>query len=192
VDARANRERLLAAASELFRAQGINVEMREIADRAEIAVGTIYRNFPSKDDLIITILRDGISSATAYAAEAEATSSTLAAVRLLLLGHLALVERYGWLFDAYLNGQLPERCRVELKSSAQEYALRARLSRLIERAIDEGALRPGLSPQVSAAMLAGAVVSWNSIDLLTTRTPEQLIDEVLNALLNPWQASEGE
>jgi AcrR family transcriptional regulator len=186
-DAQANRERLLAAARDLFREKGIHVEVREIAERAELAVGTIYRNFPSKDGLIIAILREGISAATADAAAGEAGNDPMAGLRALLRRHLALVERYGWLFDAYLNGQLPESCRAELQSSSQEYAFRARLRRLLDRAVANGSLRPGLSTQVAAAMLAGAVASWSSTELLTTRTPEQLVDEILESLLSSWR-----
>jgi AcrR family transcriptional regulator len=187
IDARANRERLLDAARDLFRERGINVEMREIAERADLAVGTIYRNFPSKDELIIAILREGISAATADAAAGEETADPVAGVRFLLARHLALVARYGWLFDAYLSGQLPERCREELQSSAQGYAFRVRLRRMLDRAMADGDLRPGLSSQVAAAMLAGAVVSWNSNELLATRSPEQLVDEILETFLNAWQ-----
>ena len=189
-DAQANRARLLEAARDLFREKGISVEMREIAERAELSVGTIYRNFPSKDGLISAILREGISAATTDAVASETAADPMTGLRALLRHHLALVERYGWLFDAYLNGQLPERCRVELQSSSQEYALRPRLRRLLDRAVENSSLRAGPSTQVAAAMLAGAVVSWASTELLATRTAEQLVDEAIESLLSSWHPAD--
>ncbi|RMI31795.1 TetR/AcrR family transcriptional regulator [Nocardia stercoris] len=51
-DARSNRDQILAAALILFREQGIDVAMKEIADRAGVGVGTLYRRFPDRDTLI--------------------------------------------------------------------------------------------------------------------------------------------
>lgn len=51
-DARRNRERVLAAARKLFETQGVAVEMAEIARKAGVGVGTIYRHFPTKEALI--------------------------------------------------------------------------------------------------------------------------------------------
>jgi AcrR family transcriptional regulator len=51
-DARSNRDQILAAARALFREQGIEVPMKEIADRAGVGVGTLYRRFPDRGALI--------------------------------------------------------------------------------------------------------------------------------------------
>jgi AcrR family transcriptional regulator len=51
-DARRNREAVLAAAKELFAEQGLDAQMPEIARAAKVGVGTVYRHFPTKDDLI--------------------------------------------------------------------------------------------------------------------------------------------
>jgi AcrR family transcriptional regulator len=51
-DARRNREAVLAAAKELFADQGLDAQMPEIAKAAKVGVGTVYRHFPTKDDLI--------------------------------------------------------------------------------------------------------------------------------------------
>ena len=47
-DARLNRERILAAACEVFAEQGLDGEIREVAERAGVAVGTIYRHFENR------------------------------------------------------------------------------------------------------------------------------------------------
>ncbi|WP_197686268.1 TetR/AcrR family transcriptional regulator [Actinoplanes derwentensis] len=51
-DARDNRERILAAARELFAAEGLDVPMREIARRADVGPATLYRRFPTKESLV--------------------------------------------------------------------------------------------------------------------------------------------
>ncbi|MDN5853602.1 MAG: TetR/AcrR family transcriptional regulator [Actinomycetia bacterium] len=51
-DARSNRDRVLAAARDLFAERGIDVGMREIARRAEVGPATLYRRFPTKQDVI--------------------------------------------------------------------------------------------------------------------------------------------
>lgn len=52
-DARDNRERILAAARELFAADGLDVPMREIARRADVGPATLYRRFPTKESLVV-------------------------------------------------------------------------------------------------------------------------------------------
>jgi AcrR family transcriptional regulator len=51
-DARRNRERVLKVARELFERKGLSVEISEIARRASVGVGTVYRHFPTKEALI--------------------------------------------------------------------------------------------------------------------------------------------
>jgi AcrR family transcriptional regulator len=51
-DARRNREAVLKAATELFAEQGLDAQMPDIAKAAKVGVGTVYRHFPTKDDLI--------------------------------------------------------------------------------------------------------------------------------------------
>jgi AcrR family transcriptional regulator len=51
-DARRNRERVLAAAREQFTQRGLDVHMEQIARAAGVGVGTVYRHFPTKEDLV--------------------------------------------------------------------------------------------------------------------------------------------
>jgi AcrR family transcriptional regulator len=55
-DARRNRARVLAAAQEAFAAEGIAVPLDEIARRAGVGAGTVYRHFPTKEALFETIV----------------------------------------------------------------------------------------------------------------------------------------
>lgn len=54
-DARRNYEALLAAARELFLEQGPDAPMDEVAKRAGVGAGTLYRHFPSRNDLIAAV-----------------------------------------------------------------------------------------------------------------------------------------
>jgi AcrR family transcriptional regulator len=55
-DARRNRERILDAARELFADEGVDVCVNEIAERAGVGVATIFRRFPTKDDLLVAVV----------------------------------------------------------------------------------------------------------------------------------------
>jgi AcrR family transcriptional regulator len=61
-DARRNRERLLEAARAAFAADGLSVSLDEIARRAGVGPGTLYRHFPAKEDLFEAVLRDRLRS----------------------------------------------------------------------------------------------------------------------------------
>jgi AcrR family transcriptional regulator len=66
-DAERNRRRVLDAAQALFRERGLDVGVAEIAQRAGVGRGTLFRNFPTKQDLIAAIIIDRIDQATEYA-----------------------------------------------------------------------------------------------------------------------------
>jgi AcrR family transcriptional regulator len=51
-DARRNREAIVAAAKKLFADAGLEAQMPDVAKAAKVGVGTVYRHFPTKDDLI--------------------------------------------------------------------------------------------------------------------------------------------
>jgi AcrR family transcriptional regulator len=55
-DAQRNLVRVLDAAREVFAEQGIDAPVTEIADRAGVGVGTIFRRFPTKDDLLVAVV----------------------------------------------------------------------------------------------------------------------------------------
>lgn len=57
-DARRNRARILAAAEEVFAEKGPAGSTEEVAARAEVAIGTVFRHFPAKQDLLQAIMKD--------------------------------------------------------------------------------------------------------------------------------------
>jgi AcrR family transcriptional regulator len=75
-DARRNAEALLDAAAEAFVADGVDVPVRDIAARAGVGVGTIYRHFPTRADLIVAVYRHQVEACAQAGPILLATSST--------------------------------------------------------------------------------------------------------------------
>ncbi|SHN45186.1 transcriptional regulator, TetR family [Cryptosporangium aurantiacum] len=61
-DARRNEAALLEAAAEVFVAAGVDAPVRDIAARAGVGVGTIYRHFPTRADLIVAVYRHQVEA----------------------------------------------------------------------------------------------------------------------------------
>jgi AcrR family transcriptional regulator len=72
-DARRNEQTLLAAAAEVFVTAGVEAPVRDIATKAGVGIGTIYRHFPTRADLIIAVYRHQVEAC------AEAGPALLAA-----------------------------------------------------------------------------------------------------------------
>jgi AcrR family transcriptional regulator len=71
-DARRNREAVLAAARKRFAKCGLECQMEDIARTAGVGVGTVYRHFPTKGDLIAALVADRFERLAARAREALA------------------------------------------------------------------------------------------------------------------------
>ena len=61
-DARRNEETLLDAAASAFVTSGVDVPVRDIAARAGVGLGTIYRHFPTRADLIVAVYRHQVEA----------------------------------------------------------------------------------------------------------------------------------
>src|SRR4051794_25185236 len=68
-DARRNRERVLMAAREVFGEQGREAQMDDVARRAMVGVGTVYRHFPTKEALIDSLVLETFERIIAVAVE---------------------------------------------------------------------------------------------------------------------------
>jgi AcrR family transcriptional regulator len=69
-DAQRNRQRILEAARALFAERGLDVTLDQVAARAGVGVGTVYRRFPNKEELIDALFEDRIAGIAAFAREA--------------------------------------------------------------------------------------------------------------------------
>ncbi|MFE7173680.1 TetR/AcrR family transcriptional regulator [Streptomyces sp. NPDC057616] len=61
-DARRNKETLLNAAAEVFVTSGVEAPVRDIAAKAGVGLGTIYRHFPTRADLIVAVYRHQVDA----------------------------------------------------------------------------------------------------------------------------------
>jgi AcrR family transcriptional regulator len=152
-DAQRNRERIQAAALELFAERGVEVTLDDIAERAGVGVGTVYRRFPNKDVLLDELFEARIAE---LAAHAEA----------------ALAERDAWkAFVGFLEnvaeGFSQNRALSTLilqTDRGQEHVARAReriapaVYALIERAQAEGGLRDDFD-QADTRMILGMLAA---------------------------------
>lgn len=89
-DARRNKENLLDAAAAVFVASGVDAPVREIAARAGVGLGTIYRHFPTRADLIIAVYRHQVDACAEAGPALLATGAT---------PHAALGEWIGLFVD---------------------------------------------------------------------------------------------
>lgn len=82
-DARRNAETLLAAAAAAFVDSGVDAPVRDIASRAGVGVGTIYRHFPTRADLVVAVYRHQVEACAEAGPRllAEAGSPVLALTR---------------------------------------------------------------------------------------------------------------
>ncbi|WP_214104717.1 TetR/AcrR family transcriptional regulator [Acrocarpospora catenulata] len=81
-DALRNQQTLLAAAAAVFVTSGVDAPMREIAARAGVGLGTIYRHFPTRADLIVAVYRHQVEAcAEAGPTLLTETDSPFAALR---------------------------------------------------------------------------------------------------------------
>jgi AcrR family transcriptional regulator len=69
-DAERNRRRLLAAAREVFRDRGVAATLNDVAHHAGLGVGTVYRHFANKEELIDALFDDMVTTVDGYVQEA--------------------------------------------------------------------------------------------------------------------------
>jgi AcrR family transcriptional regulator len=104
VDAQRNIDALLEAAKLLFLSSGVDVPMKEIADSAGVGVGTLYRHFPLRSDLISAVFRREIDACAAEASALAATHAPDAALELWLQRYTGFVATKHGLAAALHSG----------------------------------------------------------------------------------------
>ena len=171
-DALANRDRLIEAARSLFVERGVDAEMKEIAERAGLGVGTIYRNFATKDDLVAAIVESCMLEALV---ELRRTME-IGDLRARLMANFdiawSFAERFGPLIRAIgVRGAQFER------HPAEEF--QALLLVTFEAGLAAGVVRPGLEPVFVAHYLATQFQAY--VDLRAFH-PEAVVREQLTRL----------
>ncbi|SRX79067.1 TetR family transcriptional regulator [Amycolatopsis mediterranei S699] [Mycolicibacterium parafortuitum] len=140
-DAERNRQRILAAARDLFATRGLEPHLNDIAHHAGVGVGTIYRRFASKEDLLEALFDDAMHQLADYAEEALRFPDSW--------------EGFSWFMERMCELTATDRGMREIAFSkayggervcAARDRLKPLLGQLVERAQADGHVRRDLSP----------------------------------------------
>ncbi len=136
-DARRNYERLVAAAREVFAAEGEGASMEAVARKAEVGVGTLYRHFPRRIDLVEAVYTTDVDELVQAAERAMADLEPWPAV----VAFLEAFVRYAQSKRTFLN-ELREAFEKnpDLRSASRE-RINAVTDLVIRRAQDAGVVR---------------------------------------------------
>jgi AcrR family transcriptional regulator len=124
-DARRNRARLIASARKLFATRGVDVPVEDITQDAGVGMGTLYRHFPTKEELIDAVLEDAFDDYVALADAALEQEDARAGLESFLEGALAASAANRGL--AEVAGQRVTAMRRRLKPKLRELAARTGL-----------------------------------------------------------------
>lgn len=136
-DAAVNRERLLAAAGELFAEHGLEITLNDIAHHAGVGVGTAYRRFANKEEVIDALFEQRLQQVAAVAKDALADPDAWH-------GIVTFLERT-------LDMQFGDRGLTQIMNNSALGDARVRdardriaplMTRLVERAKQQGVVRP--------------------------------------------------
>lgn len=155
-DAVANRNRLVQAARDAFAELGAAAEVKDIAERAGVGVGTIYRHFANKDELLHEVVVEAVNEFEREVEGCEALADPVEALRRHLAALLNITAHYGWLIDAVISGLLPEKTTEGLDDWNPDWHLVA----VLQRGIDAGAFDPDIDLLVASNLLLGLTVAW--------------------------------
>ena len=160
-DAQRNRERILEVAKQVFTRRGAAASMDEIVQRAKIGPGTLYRHFPSRDDLLAAVYISEVEKL----AEAQRTLSAelppveaLRAWMLVFIDYIAAKKIIAPALDAMVGG--PSQVYQQSTRVMEEAA-----NALASRAVASGDLRPDVDPMdmlraIYGISSAGSTDDW--------------------------------
>jgi AcrR family transcriptional regulator len=159
-DARRNYERLLTAATAAFAEHGADdVSLEEIARRAGVGIGTLYRHFPARQALLEAVYRDQVDGLDALGAKLLTAESPGAA-----LGE--------WL-----------RAFVAFGRTERSVILRRRTEELLSRAQDAGEARPGVLAADILRLTHGLIMATEAAPADPDQQ-ERLLSLVIGGLLS--------
>lgn len=193
----ATRDRLYAAAVDLIAEQGFAATtVDQIAERAGVAKGTVYYNFPSKTALFEQLLGHGVGLLTERLRAASAGRQPAEAVDALVAAQLAYIRDY----RAFAQLLLSEMWRTNAEWQQTVRLLRAEAIGVIAETLSAGVAAGQFDPQLDVGLAASALFGVGlvvAVDWLVFQ-PERPLDDVLAGLrsivssrLRPTGASTG-
>jgi AcrR family transcriptional regulator len=175
-DARRNYERLLVAAREAFSERGEQASMDDIAKRAEVGPGTLYRHFPSREALLAAVYRDDVDFMAKRAAELAGTLPPFEALATWLHEQLGYIKAKLGITAVLKN---------ILKDDAETFewcrdSMRAAIGGLLESAQNAGEIRPDVD-HITVLRLA------HGVGMASENAPE-LADRMLDLVIDGLRA----
>ncbi|QKC94611.1 TetR/AcrR family transcriptional regulator [Mesorhizobium sp. NZP2298] len=150
-DARRNLDTLLQTAMAVFASSGVDAPVREIAERAGVGIGTVYRHFPQRSDLIAAVFRREIDACADAASTLSAGLGPFDALANWMQRYAAFVAAKRGLAKALHSGDPA----FDSLPGYFDQRLRPALRTLLKAATDAGEIRA----DVDADELLGAVAS---------------------------------
>ena len=160
-DAQRNRERILEVARQVFTRRGADASMGEIARRAKIGPGTLYRHFATRDDLLATVYITQVEKLAAAQKKLSAELPPIEALRawlLLFIDYIAAKKIIAPALNAMAGG--PSRVFQQTNRLMEEAA-----NALASRAVARRDLRPDVDPMdmlraIYGVSSAGSTDDW--------------------------------
>jgi AcrR family transcriptional regulator len=140
-DAERNRRRILAAARELFAQRGLEVTLDDIAHHAGLGVGTVYRRFANREQLVEALFEEKLDRIAAVAEQAAGQADSRRALIDFLTTLAELMSDDRGLHEIVLSSAYGH----DRIARARERIV-PRLGRLVARAQADGALRADFDP----------------------------------------------
>lgn len=137
-DAARNRALVLAAAAEEFDEHGLDASVADIARRAGVGKGTVFRHFPTKDDLTAAIVRDRIDGLSAIAEELLTAPDPGGALYEFLLAAARQQQERDL---SFLQGA----GTVSAETVDAQQRMASLVDDLVDRAREHGAIRPDVT-----------------------------------------------
>ena len=169
IDARRNRERVLRAARDAFAAFGSGVPLDEIAARAGVGPGTVYRHFPTKEALFAAVVQARVED---LAADARARSDAADPGE----AFFGFVARLGQ--EARVKRDLPD--AIAVPGPLQDALLEA-IGVLLRRAQQAGAVRGDVTTSDLIVLFKAAIAAFQDTSA-TPATREQVFAVITDGL----------
>jgi AcrR family transcriptional regulator len=147
-DAVRNRQLVLDAAAEVFAECGLDVGYEEIARRAGVGVGTVYRRFPQRADLVMALFESRVDDVVELAALASEQPDGWSALSWLLEAMLAIQASDRGLQEVLAGSGLRDERVVHVRGRVVPA-----VSAVLNRAKDEGAVRLDVEPSDIGALM---------------------------------------
>lgn len=177
-DAVANRRRILAAAGEVFGELGVEASTEEVARRAGVGIGTVFRHFPAKRDLVEAALVAHLEELTARADELAGSGEAGPALDALLRE----MARTGST-KLSLARALTDPDAVPDAAAAASGGLRDTVDRLLRRAQQDGDVRADVSVDEIYFLLRGLAQAQAAMpvpDAVRRRAVDVLVDGLVS------------